>query len=147
MYVLLLQKSVLGSFLVILSQYHTQPCPSTTHTHTLLCCFKVCLGLALTYLGSRHPQMPSCNHRSFISQGGLSAQAFVRVEVEDVNDNLPVFNPSTYVTSISGQTPPGTEVISVLASDRDSGMYGTVTYELIPGDLPSLFSIDSTTGM
>ncbi|XP_075806754.1 protocadherin-23 [Microtus pennsylvanicus] len=79
--------------------------------------------------------------------GGLSAQAFVRVEVEDVNDNLPVFNPSTYVTSISGQTPPGTEIISVLASDRDSGMYGTVTYELIPGDLPSLFSIDSVTGV
>lgn len=91
--------------------------------------------------------MPSCNHCSFTSQGGLSAQAFVRVEVEDVNDNLPVFNPSTYVTSISGQTPPGTEVINVLASDRDSGMYGTVTYELIPGDLPPLFSIDSVTGM
>lgn len=145
MYVLLLQKSVLGLFLVILSQYHTQPCPPP-HTHTALL-FQVCLGLTLAYLGSRHPQMPSCNHRSFISQGGLSAQAFVRVEVEDVNDNPPVFNPSTYVTSISGQTPPGTEIISVLASDRDSGTYGTVTYELIPGDSLSLFSIDSVTGM
>ncbi|CAO2612757.1 DCHS2, partial [Lemmus lemmus] len=79
--------------------------------------------------------------------GGLSAQAFVRVDVEDVNDHLPVFNPSTYVTSVSGQTPPGTEIINVLASDRDSGTYGTVTYELIPGDLPPLFSIDSVTGV
>ncbi|XP_006232597.1 protocadherin-23 isoform X2 [Rattus norvegicus] len=79
--------------------------------------------------------------------GGLSAQAFVRVEVEDVNDNYPVFNPSTYVTSISGQTPPGTEIINVLASDRDSGIYGTVAYELIPGDQSSLFTIDSTTGI
>jgi protocadherin-16/23 len=83
----------------------------------------------------------------FISQGGLSAQAFVRVEVDDVNDNYPVFTPSTYVTSISGQTPPGTEIINVLASDRDSGIYGTVAYELIPGDQSSLFTIDSTTGM
>ncbi|XP_042637344.1 protocadherin-23 [Orycteropus afer afer] len=79
--------------------------------------------------------------------GGLSAQAFVRVEIEDVNDNRPVFNPSTYVTSISGQTQPGTEIINALATDRDSGVYGTVTYELIPGDLSSLFIIDSTTGI
>ncbi|XP_004685264.1 PREDICTED: protocadherin-23 [Condylura cristata] len=79
--------------------------------------------------------------------GGLSAQAFVRVEVEDVNDNDPVFNPSTYVTSISGQMQPGTEIINVLASDRDSGLYGTVTYELIPGDASPHFAIDSTTGI
>ncbi|KAM6221833.1 protocadherin-23 [Rhynchocyon petersi] len=79
--------------------------------------------------------------------GGLSAQAFVRVELEDVNDNRPLFNPSTYVTSISGQTQPGTEIINVLATDRDSGLYGTVAYELITGDLSSLFVIDSTTGI
>lgn len=88
-----------------------------------------------------------CNHFSFIPQGGLSAQAFVRVEVEDVNDNEPVFNPSTYGTSISGQTQSGTEIINVFATDRDSGIYGTVTYELIPGDLSSLFTIDSASGM
>ncbi|XP_014399343.1 PREDICTED: protocadherin-23, partial [Myotis brandtii] len=79
--------------------------------------------------------------------GGLSAQAFVRVDVEDVNDNEPVFNPPTYVLSISGQTQPGTEIINVLATDRDSGVYGTVAYELIPSDLSSLFTIDSTTGI
>ncbi|XP_012885169.1 PREDICTED: protocadherin-23 [Dipodomys ordii] len=79
--------------------------------------------------------------------GGLSAQAFVRVELEDVNDNRPVFTPTTYVTSISGETQPGTEVISVLARDRDSGVYGTVAYELMPGDLSDLFTIDSTTGI
>ncbi|XP_059250216.1 protocadherin-23 [Mustela nigripes] len=79
--------------------------------------------------------------------GGLSAQAFVRVEMEDVNDNEPVFNPSTYMTSISSQTQPGTEILNVLATDRDSGIFGTVAYELIPGDLSSLFTIDSTTGI
>ncbi|XP_057583647.1 protocadherin-23 isoform X1 [Hippopotamus amphibius kiboko] len=79
--------------------------------------------------------------------GGLSAQAFVRVGLEDVNDNEPVFNPSTYVMSVSGQTQPGTEIINVLATDADSGLYGTVTYELVLGDLSSLFTIDSTTGI
>ncbi|CAK6445874.1 unnamed protein product [Pipistrellus nathusii] len=79
--------------------------------------------------------------------GGLSAQAFVRVDVEDVNDNEPVFSPPTYVLSISGQTQPGTEIINVLATDRDSGVYGTVAYKLLPSDLSSLFTIDSTTGI
>lgn len=69
------------------------------------------------------------------------------MELEDVNDNEPVFNPSTYVMTISGQTQSGTEIINVLATDRDSGIYGTVTYELLPSDLSSLFTIDSPTGM
>lgn len=64
-----------------------------------------------------------------------------------MNDNEPVFNPATYVTTISGQTQSGTEIINVLATDRDSGTYGTVTYELLPSDLSSLFTIDSPTGM
>ena len=63
-----------------------------------------------------------------------------------MNDNEPVFNPSTYVASISGQTQTGTEIVNVLATDRDSGIYGTVAYELIPSDPSSLFTIDSTTG-
>uniref|UniRef100_H0V535 Dachsous cadherin-related 2 n=1 Tax=Cavia porcellus TaxID=10141 RepID=H0V535_CAVPO len=79
--------------------------------------------------------------------GGLSAQAFVRVDLEDVNDNHPVFNPSTYMSSISGQTQPGTEITRVLATDRDSGVHGTVAYEFVPGHLSSLFTIDSTTGI
>ncbi|KAM9237277.1 LOW QUALITY PROTEIN: protocadherin-23 [Dugong dugon] len=76
--------------------------------------------------------------------GGLSAQALVRVELDTTE---PVFIPLAYVKRICGQTQPGTEIISTLATNRDSGVYGTVAYELIPGDLFSLFIIDSTTGM
>ncbi|XP_074087674.1 protocadherin-23 [Macrotis lagotis] len=79
--------------------------------------------------------------------GGLSAQAFVRVELKDVNDNQPVFNPTSYVTSISGHTQPGTEILNVVATDRDAGIYGVVAYELIPGDFSSLFTVDSATGI
>ncbi|XP_016278650.2 protocadherin-23 [Monodelphis domestica] len=79
--------------------------------------------------------------------GGLSAQAFVRVELKDVNDNQPVFNPASYVTSISGHTQPGTEILNVVATDRDAGIYGVVAYELIPGDFSSLFTVDAATGI
>ncbi|XP_059674194.1 protocadherin-23, partial [Gavia stellata] len=79
--------------------------------------------------------------------GGLSAQAFVRIEIEDINDNLPVFEQAVYVTSISSHTQPGTEIINVVATDRDSGIYGVVTYELVPGEFSSFFTVDASTGI
>uniref|UniRef100_A0A8C3B786 Cadherin domain-containing protein n=1 Tax=Cairina moschata TaxID=8855 RepID=A0A8C3B786_CAIMO len=79
--------------------------------------------------------------------GGLSAQAFVRIEIEDINDNQPVFEQATYVTSISSHAQPGTEIISVVATDRDLGIYGVVTYELVPGEFSSLVTVDATTGI
>uniref|UniRef100_A0ABM5GIZ2 Protocadherin-23 isoform X1 n=1 Tax=Pogona vitticeps TaxID=103695 RepID=A0ABM5GIZ2_9SAUR len=79
--------------------------------------------------------------------GGLSAQAFVRMQIEDINDNHPVFHPVTYMTSISSHTQPGTEVINVIATDKDSGIYGVVTYELVPGQFSSMFTVDTSTGI
>ncbi|CDQ98743.1 unnamed protein product [Oncorhynchus mykiss] len=82
----------------------------------------------------------------FAQQGGLSAQTYVHIEVDDLNDNPPVFNPEKYVTSVSSHAQPGTEVLNVIATDRDSGDYGHVTYQILAGDLSSLFSVDKTTG-
>ncbi|KAM6075929.1 protocadherin-23 [Chlamydotis macqueenii] len=79
--------------------------------------------------------------------GGLSAQAFVRIEIEDINDNQPIFEQDVYVTSISSHTQPGTEIINVVATDRDSGIYGIVRYELIPGEFSSFFTVDTSTGI
>ncbi|XP_053922020.1 protocadherin-23 [Cuculus canorus] len=79
--------------------------------------------------------------------GGLSAQAFVRIEIEDINDNQPVFEQAVYVTSISSHTHPGTEIINVVATDKDSGIYGVVIYELVPGEFSSLFTVDTSTGI
>ncbi|XP_067992853.1 protocadherin-23, partial [Melanerpes formicivorus] len=82
-----------------------------------------------------------------IDGGGLSAQAFVRIEIEDINDNQPVFEQEVYVTSISSHTQPGVEIINVVATDRDSGIYGVVTYELVLGEFSSFFTVDTSTGI
>uniref|UniRef100_A0A8C4TK00 Cadherin domain-containing protein n=1 Tax=Erpetoichthys calabaricus TaxID=27687 RepID=A0A8C4TK00_ERPCA len=63
--------------------------------------------------------------------GGLSSQAFLHIDVDDINDCRPEFNPLMYVTSVSSHTQPGTEVINVIASDGDSGSYGQVFYKLV----------------
>ncbi|KAM6972438.1 protocadherin-23 [Aplochiton taeniatus] len=79
--------------------------------------------------------------------GGLSGQTYVHIEVEDLNDNAPVFNPDTYATSVSIHAQPGTEILNVVATDRDSGSFGEVTYSILPGDLSSVFSVEKTTGL
>ncbi|KAK2908823.1 hypothetical protein Q8A67_004660 [Cirrhinus molitorella] len=79
-------------------------------------------------------------------QDGLSSQTFVHIDVEDVNDNAPVFSPEKYVTSVSIHAQPGNELLSIFASDRDSGNNGKITYELLPGDSASLFTVDQSTG-
>ncbi|KAM9362525.1 protocadherin-23 [Symphorus nematophorus] len=79
--------------------------------------------------------------------GGLSAQTYVHIEVEDLNDNAPVFNPDEYTMSISSHAQPGTEILNVIATDRDSSKFGQVTYDVLPGDMSSLFALDKQTGM
>lgn len=79
-------------------------------------------------------------------QGGLSAQTYVHIQVEDLNDNAPVFDPDHYTMSISSHTQPGTEILNVIATDGDSGSFGQVTYELLTGDMSSLFALDTHSG-
>ncbi|XP_023149534.2 protocadherin-23 [Amphiprion ocellaris] len=79
--------------------------------------------------------------------GGLSAQTYVHIEIEDLNDNIPVFNPEEYTVSVSSHARPGTEIVNVIATDRDSGRFGQVTYDLLPGDMSGLFALDRQTGM
>lgn len=70
----------------------------------------------------------------------------MHVEVEDLNDNTPVFHPDQYAVSISSHARPGAELLNVLATDRDSGGFGQVRYDIVPGDVSSLFDVDSQTG-
>uniref|UniRef100_A0A668AXH2 FAT atypical cadherin 3a n=1 Tax=Myripristis murdjan TaxID=586833 RepID=A0A668AXH2_9TELE len=52
----------------------------------------------------------------------------VHITVMDNNDNSPIFSQSTYDVTISEDTPPDTEVVQVLASDRDE--HHRLTYSL-----------------
>lgn len=71
---------------------------------------------------------------------------YLHVDVEDVNDNSPVFNPEKYTTSLSRNTQTGAEILTVFATDRDSGIYGQVSYELLHGDHASFFSVNKSSG-
>uniref|UniRef100_A0A336LX47 CSON004492 protein n=1 Tax=Culicoides sonorensis TaxID=179676 RepID=A0A336LX47_CULSO len=92
--------------------------------------------------------------------------AKVKMIVQDVNDNAPIFqflkhmqvksHPETYYGIVSLTADIDTPVMQVKATDRDSGIFGTIKYRLLDeehnfisnDDLPSsYFQISEDTGM
>ncbi|XP_056625232.1 protocadherin alpha-8-like isoform X2 [Triplophysa dalaica] len=72
------------------------------------------------------------------------------VNVEDVNDNIPVFSRSLYKARVNENTPPGTSIITVQAIDRDEGVNGQILYALVNHDNDrhvDSFSINPETGV
>ncbi|KAM9849717.1 uncharacterized protein ACBR49_007004 [Aulostomus maculatus] len=77
-----------------------------------------------------------------------SGSVNIDVTVLDVNDNVPIFNQSVYKASVMENTVKGTSVITVNASDADSGSNGLITYSLsrMKGSAADIFRIDGNTG-
>ncbi|XP_077433232.1 protocadherin gamma-A10-like isoform X17 [Vanacampus margaritifer] len=70
------------------------------------------------------------------------------VHVLDANDNAPVFTKPLYKATISENAPKGTSVITVSASDKDSGSNGQISYVISKNKLrlSDVFQINSATG-
>ncbi|NWI99808.1 PCDA5 protein, partial [Crypturellus undulatus] len=71
------------------------------------------------------------------------------ISVLDVNDNSPEFNQSLYKVPLMENTPEGTRVVRVNATDPDEGINSEVSYivsNVIPASGIDLFVIDPKTG-
>ncbi|KAM9849706.1 uncharacterized protein ACBR49_006992 [Aulostomus maculatus] len=81
-------------------------------------------------------------------QPRMSGTMQITVHVLDANDNAPVFTKPVYKATITENSPKGTSVISVSASDRDGGSNGEISYVISNSKLrlSDLFQIDRTTG-
>ena len=77
--------------------------------------------------------------------GDRSSEAHVIIRLVDANDNAPVFDQSSYEASIPEDALPLTSVITVHASDVDTGDFGNVRYG-IQGEGSDEFMIDDLTG-
>ncbi|XP_065146783.1 protocadherin Fat 3 [Paramisgurnus dabryanus] len=73
-----------------------------------------------------------------------STWRLLTVNVEDVNDNSPIFPLEGYTAVVSENAAIGTEVIRVTATDDDIGQYGEISYSLLT-NTPQ-FAINSETG-
>lgn len=75
-----------------------------------------------------------------------SSTATVVVHVLDDNDNDPVFKEDTYSKAIPEDSPLGTSVLKVQATDADEGNNAQITYS-INRNAGGIFKIDNVTGV
>jgi len=81
----------------------------------------------------------------------LSSTCTVIVTVQDVNDNSPEFERELYALSVNEEAVNDTDVGTVTATDRDSGLFGQkgFQYQLLVSDqhaADTLFSVDPVSG-
>ncbi|XP_031443178.1 protocadherin gamma-A11-like isoform X1 [Clupea harengus] len=73
----------------------------------------------------------------------------ITVDVLDVNDNMPVFTKDVYSATLNENSPLGTTVIQVNATDLDNGPSGEVFYTFgndVDSKMRKLFDLDPITG-
>ncbi|XP_006891202.1 PREDICTED: protocadherin beta-16 isoform X2 [Elephantulus edwardii] len=77
-----------------------------------------------------------------------SGTAQVRVEVVDINDNAPEFEQTLYKVQVPEDSPVGSLVATVSASDLDSGTNGKIAYTLFQpsADVSKILEVDPITG-
>ncbi|XP_075131436.1 protocadherin gamma-B5-like isoform X24 [Leptodactylus fuscus] len=85
------------------------------------------------------------------SDGGKppkTGTAIIKITVQDFNDNFPTFLKDTYHIRLPEDSPVGSLVGNVNATDEDEGTNGLVTYSFsrIPKKAEQIFSIDSLKG-
>ncbi|XP_043995914.1 protocadherin-16-like isoform X1 [Gambusia affinis] len=84
----------------------------------------------------------------YARDGGLPAnfaKAVVRVEVQDVNDNIPIFAKSLYELEVPENQDP-VELCFIKATDPDSGPGGEIEYRIAAGDFDGAFQLHPSTG-
>ena len=71
----------------------------------------------------------------------------VNITIDDVNDNSPVFDPSTYYARVNETDPENTFVTQVRAKDADIGVNADITYRFVDENKYTYqFRIDNRTG-
>ncbi|KFO24716.1 Protocadherin-16 [Fukomys damarensis] len=88
-----------------------------------------------------------CDHyhlQLLAHDGPHEGHANLTVLVEDVNDNAPTFSQSLYQVMLLEHTPPGSAILSISATDRDSGANGHISYHL--ASPAEGFSVDPNNG-
>ncbi|KTG41174.1 hypothetical protein cypCar_00023431, partial [Cyprinus carpio] len=77
--------------------------------------------------------------------GGLNSTVPLTITILDINDNPPVFNPSSFTVHLPENSPTGVVVTQLSASDADGGSNGWLQYRLDSG-AQDRFTVDALSG-
>ncbi|KAI5103685.1 cadherin-related family member 1-like, partial [Silurus meridionalis] len=76
----------------------------------------------------------------------FSSTADIIIHLQDINDNTPHFSSEVYIARVPENSPGGSNVTTITASDPDSGLWGEVKYSIY-GSGADLFLIHPTSGI
>uniref|UniRef100_A0A7N8WZ65 Cadherin-23 n=1 Tax=Mastacembelus armatus TaxID=205130 RepID=A0A7N8WZ65_9TELE len=93
-----------------------------------------------------YEEIRSFSFSLFANESMSDHVGFARVFIELINenDNRPIFSRPLYNISLPENTPPGTSLLRILATDKDAGTFGVVRYYF--SDEPDHFYLDEETG-
>ncbi|XP_034399774.1 protocadherin gamma-A3-like [Cyclopterus lumpus] len=95
---------------------------------------------------------PSMSLKLIAVDGGTpqkSGIVNIDITVLDANDNSPIFNQSVYKANVMENAGIGTYIITVNATDADSGSNGLIYYSIskMQGNIDRIFKINKTNGL
>ncbi|XP_060698853.1 cadherin EGF LAG seven-pass G-type receptor 1 isoform X4 [Hemiscyllium ocellatum] len=93
--------------------------------------------------------VPVYNLRAFAVDKGnppLKASVNVQITVLDVNDNAPAFEKDEFDIYIEENSPVGSSVARITATDPDEGTNAQIMYQIVEGNIPEVFQLDMFTG-
>lgn len=93
--------------------------------------------------------VPVYNLKAFAVDRGvppLKAAVPIHVVVQDINDNAPVFEKDVLFIDVEENSPVGSVVARIKATDPDEGSNAQIMYQIVEGNIPEVFQLDIFNG-
>uniref|UniRef100_A0AAV2IVZ2 Uncharacterized protein n=1 Tax=Knipowitschia caucasica TaxID=637954 RepID=A0AAV2IVZ2_KNICA len=89
------------------------------------------------------------NLRAFAVDKGtppLKTDVNIHIDVKDINDNAPVFEKDELFIKVEENSPVGSVVAKITATDPDEGTNAQIMYQIVEGNFPQVFELDLFNG-
>ncbi|XP_076008243.1 cadherin EGF LAG seven-pass G-type receptor 1 isoform X2 [Genypterus blacodes] len=93
--------------------------------------------------------VPVYNLKAFAVDRGvppLKAAVSIHLVVQDINDNAPVFERDELFIDVKENSPVGSIVAQITATDPDEGTNAQIIYQIVEGNIPEVFQLDFFNG-
>ncbi|XP_039340328.1 cadherin-related family member 2 [Mauremys reevesii] len=78
--------------------------------------------------------------------GNCCSIATVTIQLFDINDHSPEFGQNMYRLQVPENSPAGTVISIITATDPDSASFGRITYRLLPESILDIFAVNASSG-
>ncbi|KAK7902003.1 hypothetical protein WMY93_018772 [Mugilogobius chulae] len=110
---------------------------------------EVSTGIIRTLRKLDRENVQSYNLKAFAVDKGtppLKTSVKINIVVKDINDNAPVFEKDELFIKVEENSPVGSVVARITATDPDEGTNAQIMYQIVEGNFPEVFQLDLFNG-